>query len=322
MSFEIRTLEPGEIIRENGFYQIPLSRHHSQPCSGVSVTSGVLRRMEHHGPSKTWATHMLNPNRFEENRSDALRLGSAMAAFVEAGIDGLREHYQILPENRPDRPTRAQFMALKEGRESSKARASIAFWREVDRDPREYVTESEFEHIAAMGLALAADPSAGAVLGGMPEVTMAAYDEQTKLWLLSRPDNVHFDGTSSDYKKISTQGKPFTTYLVDRLIEKHGYDAQMAFASDVFERITGIWSNQAGLIFQEDTAPYDVILRPIPEEDLRIGQFLNRHAAIRFRECLDANDWPGPGQHIAPFNRNEKAREALLERMETSGVAP
>lgn len=322
MTFPIRTLEPGEKIVEPGFYNIPLDVHHSQPCDGPSVTSGVLRRMESHGPSKVWATHQLNPNRFEDTRTDALRLGSAMAAFVEAGIEGLREHYQVLPDNRPDRPTRAQFQALKEGRESAKARASIAFWRDVDRDPRDYVTEAEFEHIAAMGLALAADPSAGAVLGGMPEVTMAAFDETTQLWLLSRPDNVHFDGTMSDYKRVSTQGRPFTGYLVDRRIEDHEYTMQMGFACDVFERLTGIWSDQAGLVFQEDTPPYDVILRPVPEEDLRIGQFLNHQAAIRFRECLDANHWPGPGEHIAPFNRNEKARERLLERMQTAGAAP
>lgn len=322
MTFPIRTLADDEKITEPGFYEISLERHHSQPCDGVSVTSGVLRKMELHSPSKVWATHQLNPNRYEENRSDALRLGSAMAAFVEGGIDGLRQHYQVLPDNRPDRPTRAQFNALKEGRESAKARASIAFWSDVARDPREYVTEAEFEQIAAMGLALARDPAASAVLGGVPEVTMAAYDEATRLWFLARPDNVHFDGAVSDYKRISTQGNPFTTSLVDRRIEQHGYDAQMAFACEVFERLTGIWSDQAGLVFQEDTPPYDVILRPIPEEDLRIGQFLNRHAATRFRECLDMNHWPGPGEHIAPFNRNEKARERLLERMQTAGAAP
>jgi hypothetical protein len=289
----------------------------------VSVTSGILRKLELHSPSKVWATHLLNPDRYEVKRSDALRLGSAMAALVEGGVDALREHYQVLPDNRPDRPTRAQFQALKEGRESAKARASIAFWREVDRDPREYVTEAEFEHIAAMGLALAADPSAGAVLGGIPEITMAAFDEATQLWLLARPDNVNFDGTMSDYKKVSTQGQPFSTSMVDRRIEQHGYDMQMGFACDVFERLTGIWSDQAGLVFQEDTPPYDVILRPIPEEDLKIGQFLNRHAAMRFRECLDATHWPGPGEHIGPFNRRKEAREALLERMQEQGaIAP
>lgn len=322
MTFEVRTLAPDEKITEPGFYNISLDRHHSQPCDGVSVTSGTLRTMELHGPSKVWATHQLNPDRYEEKRSDALRLGSAMAAFVEGGIDALREHYTILPNSRPDRPTRAQLNALKEGRETAKARASIAFWSEVDRDPRDYVTEAEFEHIAAMGLALAKDAAAGAVLGGMPEVTMAAYDEKTRLWFLARPDNVHFDGTISDYKKVSTQGRPFTTPLVDRRIEDHGYDMQMAFAADVFERLTGIWSDHAGLVFQEDTPPYDVILRPVLDEDLRIGQFLNNYAALRFRECLDANHWPGPGEHIAPFSRRKEAHEALIERMQKAGTAP
>ena len=43
---EIRTLADDEQITEPGFYAISLDRHHSQPCDGPSVTSGVLRKME------------------------------------------------------------------------------------------------------------------------------------------------------------------------------------------------------------------------------------------------------------------------------------
>lgn len=322
MTHAIRTLAPGELITEDGFYSIPLERHHNQPCDGVSVTSGVLRKIHKHGPSKVWATHVLNPNRYEPKRTDALRLGSAMAALVEGGLDALNAEYQTVADNAPKRPTKAQLQALKEGRETKTARASIAFWAEVDRDGRGVVKEHELELMAAMGLALAADPGANSVLGGEPEITMAAYDPRTKLWLLSRPDNMKFDGTMSDYKKVNTGGRPFDQYFCDSRVDDHGYDAQMGFAADVFERITGIWSNQAGLVFQEDEPPHDVILMPIPNEDLRIGQFHNDQAAMRFRECLDANKWPGPGEVIRPYHRNDKARERILENMQMAGAAP
>lgn len=322
MTYELRTLADDELITEPGFYQISLDRHHGQPCNGVSVTSGVLRKMEKHGPSKVWAYHQLNPNRFEESRSAALRTGSAMASFVEGGETALRAEYQVLPEKRPDRPTKQQLQALKEGRETSKARHSIAFWGEVKNDGRDWITEQEFELLAAMGLALARDPAAAAVLGGEPEVTMAAYDERTKLWFLARPDNMYFDGTLSDYKKVNTGGKPFNHFLCDARTEDHEYTMQMSFAADVFQRLTGVWSDQCGLVFQEDEPPHDVILLPVLEEDLRLGQFLNNRAAMRFRECLDADHWPGPGEVIRPFHRNEKRRERILEEMQLAGTAP
>lgn len=322
MTLPIRTLGPDEKITEPGFYRMPLEQHHNQPCDGVSVTSGVLRTMELHGPSKVWATHVLNPDRYEAKSTKALRLGSAMAAFIEGGLDELHRMFQVLPEDAPRRPTPQQLQAIKEGRGSATANRSVAFWREIDSDPRDVINEADLTMIAEMGLALSRDPGAAAVLGGEPEITMATFDERTQLWFLARPDNVHADGNLSDYKKVSTQGRPFRHYIVDRRTEDHGYDMQMAFAAEVFEALTGIWSDQCGLVFQEDTPPYDVILSPIPEEDLRIGQFLNRQAAIRFRECLDSGKWPGPGETVMAFNRSKDARERLIERMQSAGVSP
>lgn len=322
MTLPIRTLADGELITENGFYAISLDRHHNQPCDGVSVTSGVLRRMEKHGPSKTWATHALNPNRFESKRTDALRMGTAMAAFIEGGIDQLEAEFNILPDNHPQRPTAPQIKAFKEGRASASAKNSVTFWSAIDRDGRECISQTELTKLAQMGLALVADKAAAAVLGGVPEITMAAYDEVNRLWLLARPDNVHADGTLSDYKKVNMQGKPFSKFVCDYRVEDHGYDMQMGFAADVFERLTGIWSDQCGLVFQEDEPPYDVILLPIEEEDLRFGQFLNHRSTHRFRECLDLDDWPGPGAAISPFYRRPERREDLLNQMNDAGKSP
>jgi len=319
---EIRTLTDGDKITEPGFYNISMERHHGQPCDGPSVTSGVLRRMHFHGPSKVWAHHQLNPNAYPDEDSLALRLGRAMAALVEGGTDELDKHFKILPENRPNRPTKAQLRALKEGRETSTARRSIAFWGDMDRDPRDELTESQYDLICRMGLALANDPAASAALSGLPEITMAHYDESTRLWCLSRPDNVSFDSTMSDYKKVNTQGRPFSSWLVDQRIEDHGYDMQMAFAAEAFEALTGQTPSSVGLVFQEDAPPFDVIPRGLEEEDLSIGRFHNRMALTRFRECLDADHWPGPGEHVGNFHRNDERRARIIEEMQIAGTAP
>ena len=322
MSFEIRTLAEGEKITEPGFYAIHLDVHHSQPCDGPSVTSGVLRKMELGTPADVWAFSKLNPDRWEQNETPALRLGRAMAAYIEGGEEGLLREFNLLPENKPRKPTPAQIAAYKEGRASDKALESIRFWQAVEEDGRDIITKAEFDTFVDMGKVLVKDPAAAAALGGIPEITMAWKDELTDLWCLARPDQVSFSGMLSDYKKVSTQGRPFNHRLVDQRITQHGYQLQMAFAAEGFFQLTGEWPDQVGLVFQMDQPPYFVILRAIDEEDLSIGKFRNHEALYRFRECLDSGYWPGPGDDVGSYQRPEWHREMMIERMNQAGVAP
>lgn len=314
---DIRTLPDGEKISEPGFYRISLDRHHAQPCDGPSVTSGVLRKMELQTPADVWAFSLLNPDRYESEDRTALRLGRAMAAYVEGGMGMVAQHFIVLPDDRPRRPTAQQIAAFDVGRASGAAAASVTFWRAVEADPRDILTDVEQKMIESMGKALALDPAACAVMGGEPEITMAVRDEMTGLWLLSRPDTVSFDGMMSDYKKINTQGRPFNHRVVDQRITDHGYDMQMAFAAATFEALTGNWPSAVGIVAQWDQPPYHVILREISEEDLRIAAWRNRRAINRFAECLASGYWPGPGADVAVYQRPEWQREMLLQQMNT-----
>ena len=322
MTIEIIDLPKGELITEPGFYRISLDRHHNQPCDGVSVTSGVLRKMDRHAPSKTWGTSSLNENRWPDKDTDALRLGRAMAALVEGGAEELEKHFQVLPENRPSRPNKAQERAFAEGRESAAAKKSITFWSAVENDGRDVLTQEQYELLINMGGVLANDPAAAYALGGEPEITMAWRDERTGIWCLSRPDNLRTDGLLSDYKKVNTQGRAFTGAFVDTLIEKNGYFMQMGFADEGWEQLTGNPATQVGLVFQEDEPPYDVIIREIEKEALIMGRFKNHQALYRFHECLQAGHWPGAGEVLGAYHMSEGLREQILEEMQTAGVAP
>jgi len=317
---EIRTLGPDEKITEPGFYAIPIDRHHDQPCDGPSVTSGVLRKMELQTPADVWAFSKLNPNRWPEKDSDALRTGRAMAAYIEGGPEELERHFWVLPKNKPNRPTAAQLKAYEDGKASEAGARSVEFWRAVEDDPRDVITEAQWETICDMGKVLAADPAASAALGGMPEITMAWFDEKTDLWVLSRPDQVSFSGMLSDYKKINTQGRPFDHRVVDRRITDHGYNMQMALAAEAFQHLTGQWPDQVGIVAQWDAPPHHVILREILEEHLRMGVFQNQRARMRFRECLDLGHWPGPGEDVAAYQMPEWMSERLTEDMSAAGV--
>jgi hypothetical protein len=318
----IRTLAPGELISENGFYNIPLSVHHGQPCIGPSVTSGVLRKMELHSAADVWAYSRLNPNRYEDEDKPALRLGRAMAAYVEGGMDAVAQHFRVLPEDKPRRPTAQQIASYEAGTATETGEASVEFWRAVEADPRDELSAAELAQIEAMGKVLAADPAAAAVMGGIPEVTMAYLDDRTGLWVLSRPDTVNFDGSVTDYKRVSAQGRPFSHRLVDQRITEHGYDMQLALAAEAFETLAEQWPSIACITAQSDKPPYHVILREILEEDLRIGQWRNRRALNRFAECLASGHWPGPGEDTSFYQRPDWQRTMLLEQMNTEGVAP
>lgn len=322
MTLEIRTLGPDEKITDPGFYQISLDRHHTQPCDGPSVTSGVLRKMELATPADVWAFSLLNPNRWVQEDKTALRLGRAMAAYVEGGMEEVAKHFLVLPEDKPRRPTAAQIASFDAGKPTDAAKISVPYWRGVDADPRDPITDAEQKMIEDMGNVLAADPGAAAVMGGMPEITMAWFCEESGLWVLSRPDTVNFDGSMSDYKKLSTQGKPMTHWLLDRRIEQHGYHQQMALAVEAFYNLTEQEATSVGLVFQSDAAPHHVVLREIDSEAISIGHFQNRRARMRFRECMDSNFWPGPGNDVGAFQMSDGFRKRILEEMQMAGVAP
>ena len=319
---DIRVLGPDEKITEPGFYRMPIERHHSQPCDGISVTSGVLRKMVLQTPADVWAFHQLNPKRYVSKETDALLMGRAMASYIEGGLPELTRLFWVLPEDKPSKPTAAQIRAISEGRGTEAGLKSLKFWHEVDKDPREVLGQAQWDLICAMGEVVREDPAAGVALGGIPEVSIAWFDEINDLWCLSRPDQFTFSGMVTDYKKVNTQGRPFNQSICDQRITQHGYDMQMGFACEGFLELTKEMPGEVGLVFQWDEAPYHVILHSIEEQDLRIAMWRNRQARKLFRECYDANHWPGPGEHVMAYRRPAWQTEQLMEAMAASGATP
>jgi hypothetical protein len=315
MTPTIRTLAPGEQITEPGFYNISLDVHHNQPCDGPSVTSGILRTIEHGTPADVWAFHALNPDRWEKPETDALRLGRAMAAYIEGGMEAVGKEYLILPADKPRRPTAQQAAAYDEGRATEAGAISVEFWSAIEADGRTPLTDEEITMIANMGKAFDLDPAAAAIMGGIPEVTMAWRDDETGLWCLARPDTINFDGTVTDYKKVSSQGRPFNHRLIDRRITEHGYHMQLAFAGEGMEALGIGWPQLAVIVAQSDKPPHHIIARVINEEALRLGQFQNRQALRTFAECLASGHWPGPGEDIGEYQMPEFEKERIADRM-------
>jgi hypothetical protein len=134
---EIREVGPDDKISIPGFYRIPLKRHHSQCCDGVSVTSSILRRMiPPYTPADVWAFHDLNPERYERPTSPALRQGAAMAALIEGGEEALDRDFFVMPKDKPNRPSEAQLKSYAEKRASFATIRAVKFWQERETDER------------------------------------------------------------------------------------------------------------------------------------------------------------------------------------------
>ena len=351
--FTIRDLGPDEIIMENGFYRIPMERHHGQPCvtperleeikdgdtpkpGEWSVTSSVLRDVVKHGPASVYQRSLLNPNREPKPETDALRLGRIMAAYIENGPEGIEEFVRVVaskpdsmtvpemiewaksgrdkPFSPPARPSLDAVMKWAEGKGTPAAKRAIEYWRDIDSDPRMIVKEHEWETICEMGKALAADPKARAVMDGVPEITMAWLDEETGIWCLSRPDTVSFSGITTDYKKMSAQGRVFNGNLVDHRITDFRYDMQGAFACQGFEVLTEARPS-FGIIAQSDVAPYKVVLREISTQDLHMGQFDNMAALKTYHQCMIKNDWTDEAEDVGEYRRPQWMTDQIMERM-------
>lgn len=312
---EIHDLESDEIITSPGFYRLPIDRHHGQPCDGPSVTSGQLRNLNTHGPEYVWSFSPLNTDRYERPETDALREGRAMAALVEGGLAELEAHFMVLAHDRPNRPTLQQLEAIKAGTATRSAYKAYDYWSKVDADHRTPITETQFETIVAMGKKLADDPIASAALRGLPEITMAWFDEATQLWVLSRPDILTFDGMNTDFKKVGVRDGQLTTLMVDKKIDQFRYDMQLALAVEAMEELGMPRPTTNGLVFQMDTAPYSILPRALSDDDIEIGRFENRRQRRIFRDHLDAGHWPGPGENVGEYRRREAETERYMEEM-------
>lgn len=321
MNLEIRTLAEGDKITENGFYNIPLSVHHNQPCDGFSVTSGVLRAMELDSPAEVWAFHKCNPNGRVKPTTPAMYMGAAMAALISGGMDELRKQFLVLKKDVPRRPTEAQRLAYDEKRDCSAATLkSCRFWDKVAADGRPPLTYDERQELLEMSKVLAQDPAAQVAMEGLPEITMAVFDEESRLWLLSRPDTVSPEnGVMSDYKRMAAGHSRFNGHLVDRRIEAEGYGMQMAFGCDVYHRLTGNLTFDQWIVAQSVVYPYHVIPRGLDEAVIRQDVFRVRKQIKRVRECLDTGIWPGPGHEIGYFRRSDRFQEIIEDEMQREG---
>lgn len=312
MSLEVTVWDKKPITEPGLYSEIPIETYHEQLTEGVSVSSGVLRTTFYQSPAHAYVDSYLNPDRQPRVVSEAMILGQA-AHHIHLGEAHFGRHFIVRPETYPS----------KEGPKpwhggSNYCREWLAAQSEAKLT---VVTPEQIVKIRAMAKTLAAHPLIQAgVLNGLIEHSMVWQDQETGLWLKSRPDAIPTD--SADFSDLKTIAD-ITDDGIARAIYEHGYHMQGALIREGAREVLGMEMESFSLVFIESKLPFCARVKTLKPADLDLGERQNRTALRLLARCVERNEWPGPGgvQSDADYTEipdwGRKNIEYRLAQMET-----
>lgn len=319
----------GKPISAPGIYSgVPMSIYHSADlCVGPSISSSGLRTIfdPAQGPMAYWVYSPLNPLRQEKPDSEAFILGRA-AHHLFLGEADFGRHFTGEPETYPD----AKTGELKPW--SNNSNFAKEWHAHVASEGLTVLTRKQLDQIKGMagvlpwqkgledsGLANNALVRAGA-LKGLIEHSIIAQDEETGVWLKSRPDVIPTGSLEFNDFKTSAD---VSDEAIRKTLDSYRYDMQADLASVCLEQAAGQPFESHAFIFASKTVPHATNVAELDAADLEEAAKDNRAALRTFARCIDAGRWPGPagtrgdaaviGRSL--WNRTRAAdRRAHLER--------
>jgi hypothetical protein len=261
-------------IGRPGFWRIDIETYHGDCCDGPSLSASGINTILQKSPAHYWAGSPLNPDAAPRADTPALAFGKAAHCLL-LGEPVFRSAFAV--SEYPDFRT-------KEARE----------WRDaMQASGRVIVTKDQLASIKAIARQVERNPLALKLLtGGTTEMSMIWRDEETGLWLKSRPDVLHDVGVSADLKTTAD----ITPDALRRSFADYGYAGQGALVRAGWKALTGeAMTNEANaLVWVEKDAPHCVAVLTIDPEALMIGDALNRKALRIAAGCIAKGEWPGP----------------------------
>lgn len=268
----------GKTITKPGIYKgIPLAKYHAGDiCDGPSISSSGLRKIWSTSPAHFWAGSPLNPKAEKFTPTKAMILGSA-GHHLFCGEDEFATQFAVRPDTWKDWRTNAS-----------------QDWRALqESEGRTVLTPDQLEQIRGMARSLATHPIIKAgILNGHMEASMFWKDEETGLWLKSRPDSIPTDG--SDFADIKCTHSVLD-YDLRQSVSNLGYAQQGALICEVAYRLLKVPTTSFTLVWVEQDPPHCVRITTMPEADLQRGERQNRIALRTIAKCLKDGVWPGPG---------------------------
>lgn len=323
---QIPTIPDDGQVTEPGAYRMSMDLYHSQRvCLGPSVSSTGLRKAALQSPHAFWKTWDGNPDRYPEKEvSDSLILGRAAHCLI-LGDEVFEDNFVYVPEDAPHRPTITQIKAFaRDGVWSEAAKEGAVWWEAFDKKAkgRMELKAEQVQRIQYMAENLAANPLCVELLkSDLIEISMIWQDEQTGLWVKSRPDCIPSNGYDfGDLKTFAPKGSNLIL-AAQRATTDHGYAMQMALAVMGAEQVFGSTATECGLCFVSTAEPYEAIPIRIDADSLYWARVLCRDGLNRIAEGLKSNEWPGIGADLTTYSF-PPSMSARFAEMQADGLLP
>lgn len=266
------------------YHDLPIARYHRGDIAvGPSVSSTVLRQMWNQSPRHCWAHNPLNPDRIEDEDTEAFVLGRATHHLI-CGQINFADEFVVRPEEI-------------EGAKWHGNRTVCKKWVAArKREGKSVLTPDQAVQIRGMAVALAEFPlMRQGILNGLIERSMFWQDRETGLWLKARPDAIPSD--SGDFADLKTTGSVLYRDLQSS-IAAYGYQQQAALVIEGAKALD-IPAETFTFLWVEVKPPHCVRATQVKDEDIARGMQQNRMALRMFADCLAAGSWPGPGDDRA-----------------------
>lgn len=299
------TVWDGKQVSQPGIIaKMPLVTYHrGDICAGPSVSSTGLRTIFNKSPAHFWVESPLNPKRIEPADKESWALGRAL-------------HLLALGE-----PFFAKLFVVRPDEVNGKAwqgnRTECRNWlAEQKQIGKTVLTSDHVEHIRGMAMSLGLHPLIRAgILNGQIERSIFWRDKETGIFLKSRPDSI--PGDSADFADLKITRSVLYRDL-QRSIEDYGYHQQGALIRTACREVLGVEMSSFTLVFVEHKPPYAVDIRTLKENDLDLGEKMNRAALLTLWRCLRDKKWPGPAgeqRDAAYIEISERARERIEDQL-------
>ncbi len=290
-------------INADGVYDIDIEEYHSDCCAGPSTSSSGIRTILEN-PQEYWWESYLNPDRKVPVKTKPMMLGSA-AHILLLDEEGFAERYVLRPAELSGYKWNANRTEHKAWMSAQEKLGKIVITKE-DIDTIQYMRDSLARH----------DLVKEGLINGDIEKSLIWKDEESGIWMKSRPDAVPFSSNIIvDLKTCAGTG----LRAGQRSIENFGYDIQLGIAGWAMEAVLDRVVEKYVIAWVSTNPPYDAMVNPIHDE----YPYWGRRKAMRgleiMKECLDTGVWPGnrgDGETIGPTTYYQFEHKEMDERRE------
>lgn len=207
----------------------------------------------------------------------------------------------------------------KESKQSKEAKDKRAAWWAQQHESAIIVTQQEYNDlIGTVGSIQSHEQARNILRNGMFECSGWFRDPETGVKCRFRPDCLTPDPENPsrvvlvDFKttRDSSEG------LFSHHMAEYQYQVQLAFYALGLRSIYGEYPTQIGILYVEKTAPYDVGLTWLDDDDFEDGMRRVRHALEIYKVCRERNQYPGRQKEAKIIRLPKWAREEPLPTFE------